>query len=77
MSTPNDSKVNGILTAIGILVLLLSAATGNAYVMFTVAIAAVVAVAIFGRKSFGWPVLFGVTAAAVTAVAVVVGITKF
>jgi hypothetical protein len=77
MNSPNDSKLNGILTAIGIIVLLLGAATGNAYVMFAVAIAAIVGVAICGRKSFRWPVLFGMTVAAVTAFAVAFGITKF
>jgi hypothetical protein len=77
MNIPNDSRLNGILTAVGIMVLLLGCATGNAYVMFAAAIAAIVAVAIFGRKSFRWRVLFGMAVAAVTAVAVVVGITRF
>lgn len=77
MNTPNDSKLNGILTAIGIIVLLVGTATGNAYVMFALAIAAIVPVAIFGRKSFSWRALFGMTVAAVTAFAVAFGITKF
>jgi hypothetical protein len=77
MNAPNASKRNGILMAIGIIVLLLGAATGNAYVMFAVAIAALVAVAIFGRQSFRWSVLFGMMAAAATAIAVVIVITSF
>ena len=71
-----DSTLNGIVTAIGILVLVLGTASGNAYVLFTMAIAAIVAVALFGRKSFSWRVVFGVTVAAVTACAVAFGITR-
>ena len=77
MNAPNDSKFNEILTAIGILVLVLGTATGNAYVMLAMGIAAIAAVAIFGRKSFSWPAVFGVTAAAVVAFAVAFGITRF
>ena len=76
MNDPNDSKLNGIVEAIGILVLVLGTATGNAYVMFAMAIAAIVAVAIFGRKSFSWRAVFGVSVAAVTAFAVAAGITR-
>lgn len=76
MNIPNDTKLNGIVTAIGIIVLLLGTATGNAYVMFIMAIAAIVAVAIFGRKSLSWGAVFGMTVAVVTAFAVAFGITR-
>ena len=76
MNAPNESKLDGIVTAIGILVLVLGTATGNAYVMLAMAIAAIVAVAIFGRKSFSWPAVFGVTVAAVTAFAVAFGVNR-
>jgi uncharacterized membrane protein len=77
MNTANDSRMNGIVAAIGIIVLLLGTATGNAYVMFAMASVAIITVAIFGRKSFSWRALFAVTVAAMTAFAVAVGITSF
>jgi hypothetical protein len=77
MNAPNESKLNGILTAMGILVLLLGTATGNAYVMLAMAIAALVAVAIFRRKSLSWRAWFGMTVAWVMAFAVAFGITRF
>jgi hypothetical protein len=76
MNAPNDSKLNEMVTAIGILVLVLGTATGNAYVMFAMAIVALVAVAIVGRKSFGWRALLGVTVATVTAIAVAFGVSQ-
>jgi len=77
MNAPKESKLDGILTAIGLLVLVIGTATGNAYVMFAMAIGALVAVAIFGRNSFSWRALFGVTVAAATAFAFAFGTTRF
>ncbi len=77
MNAPNDSNLNGILTAIGIIVLLVGTATGNAYVMLAMAIAALVAVAIFARESLSWRACFGMTVAAVMAFALAFGITRF
>lgn len=76
MNVPNDSKMNGIVTAIGILVLVIGTATGNAYVMFTMVIAALVAVMILSKSSSSWRGVVGVTVAAVTAFAVAYGITR-
>jgi drug/metabolite transporter (DMT)-like permease len=77
MNTANDSKLNDILVALGIMVLVLGTATGNAYVMFAMAVAAIAAVAIFGRRAISWRAWFGAMVAAVTAVAVVFGLAKF
>jgi hypothetical protein len=76
MNTANDSKLNGIVEAIGILVLVLGTATGNAYVMFAMAIAAIVALAIFGSNSFSWRAAFAMSVAAVTAFAMAFGIAR-
>ena len=77
MNAPNESKLDGIVTAIGILVLVLGTATGNAYVMLAMAIVALVAMAILGRKSLSWRAMFVATVTAVTAFAVAFGITRF
>ena len=77
MNTANESRMNGVVEAIGIMVLVLGTATGNAYVMLAMAVAAIVAVAIFGRKSLGWRALFGMAVAAVAAFALAIGITSF
>ena len=77
MNTANDSKLNDMLPAVGIMVLLLGTATGNAYVMFAMAVAAIVAVAIFGRRAIRWRAWFGAIAAAATAFAVAFGLAKF
>jgi len=68
--------LSGIVTALGVLVLVLGTATGNAYVMFAAAIAAIIAVAIFGRKSLSWHVVFGMAVVTVAAFAFAFGITK-
>ena len=77
MNTANESRMNGFVEAVGIMVLMLGTATGNAYVMLAMAVAAIVAVAILGRTSLSWRALFGMAVAAVTAFALAIGITGF
>ena len=76
-TTPtSDSRRNGIIGAIGVLVLLLGTATGNAYAILTMAIVALVAIVIFFRQRLGRNVIFAMTAAAATAIGIAVAMTK-
>lgn len=77
MNTPSHPNMDGIVTAIGIGVLLLGAATGSAYVMFVLAVVGMLAVAILAPGRIGWRGLFCAAIAATTAAAVACGISRF
>jgi hypothetical protein len=53
MDTTNKQKMSGIVAVIGLIVLLLGTATGNAYVMLLMAAVALTAVTIYYRRAFG------------------------
>ena len=72
-----NSRKDGIVTAIGVLVLLLGTATGNAYAMLVMAIIALAVIAIFYRQRLSRNVLLVILTAAVTAATVAIGITNF
>jgi hypothetical protein len=76
MNAADNSKLNGIVTALGILVLVIGTASGNAYVMLAMAVAALAGIAIVSRRAMGWRALVAMTAAAATAFAVAIGITS-
>lgn len=52
-SSPLDSRSDEIVTAIGVLVLLFCAMTGNAFVVLAMSVIALGAIAIFFRQSLG------------------------
>ena len=71
----SDLDRNGIVGAIGVLVLLIGTATGNAYVMFPMAIVALLVTTVLVRQRLWRNVLLATFAAAIAALAVV-AITK-
>jgi hypothetical protein len=75
MNKPNSRK-DGIVTAIGVLVLVIGTATGNAYVMLALAVVALVVLAVFFRKRVGRTALLAMAVSAVTVAAVAAAITK-
>lgn len=61
---PNqDSKRDEIITAIGLLVLLIGTATGNAIAMLTMAIVTLAVIAVFFRHRIGQKALLTIVAA--------------
>ena len=59
MNTPpaTNSRRDNLVTAIGVLVLLLGTATGNAIVMLGLSVVALVVIAVFYRKTIGGPLM--------------------
>ena len=77
-TTPaTNSHATGIVTAVGLMVLLLGTATGNAYAMLLMSIVALVAITIFYRKILGRKLFLVTVFAAAMAAAVVFAITWF
>jgi O-antigen ligase len=72
----SNSHKNGIVAAIGVLVLLIGTATGNAYLMLAMAIVALLVCAILLRQRLRRNVLLAVFAAAAIGAVVVVAFTK-
>jgi hypothetical protein len=71
---PSESRNDGIVATIGLLVLLLGTATGNAYAMLAMAIVAIVIVVIFFRQRVArhaW-LLTGVAASVAAVVAIAI-----
>jgi O-antigen ligase len=65
-----NSRKGGIVAAIGLLVLLLGTATGNAYMMLAMAISALAIIAIVYRGKLGRGAMLAITAATATAITV-------
>ena len=72
----SNSLKNGIVAAIGLLVLLIGTATGNAYVMLAMAIIALLAITMLVREHLRGNVLFAIFATAVAAFVVAMAIAK-
>lgn len=70
------SRNDGIVAAIGALVLLLGTATGNAFAVLATAIVAFALIAIFQPQKLRHTVLLAMTVAASKATAVAIAITK-
>ena len=76
-TTPaKTSSKSGIVTAIGVLVLLLGTATGNAYVLLVMSIVALAVIGIFYRHELSRIAWMVMLVAVATAVAVAFAITK-
>ena len=76
-STPTTrTRQDGIVTAIGVLVLLLGTATGNAYVMLAMSIVAIGLIAVFFRQRLKRSLSFVMIVAAMTAAVVAFAVTK-
>ena len=65
-------RKGGLVLAMSILVLLVGTATGNAFAMLVMAVAALAVVGIFYRQELGWTALLTIVVAAVAAAAVAV-----
>lgn len=65
--SPVDSRKDGIVTAICVLVFLVSTATGSAYVMFIVSIVTLALMTLFYRERLGRMPLLALGVAAVAA----------
>lgn len=68
---PSNSHENGIVASIGVLVLLIGTATGNAYVMLAMAVVALPVMTVLMRQRLQRNVLLAMFAAAIAAVVVV------
>ena len=68
MST--ETRKDGLVVAISILVLVIGTATGNAYAMFGISLAALVLVGLWYRKRIGSGAILITSLAAVTAMAI-------
>jgi hypothetical protein len=77
MPRATNSRKDGIVTAIGVLVLLLGTATGNAIAMLVMSIVGLAVITIFYRQSFGRIALLVMLVGACTAAAVAVLIAAF
>jgi O-antigen ligase len=67
----SDSQKDGIVAAIAVLVLLVGTATGNAYLMLAMAIAALLVISILVRQSLWRNLLLAMFGAAIGAVVTV------
>jgi hypothetical protein len=78
-STPADDRSkDAIVTSLGLLTMLLGAATGNAYAMFAISVTALIGIAIFLPRRPHRTRLFALTLVAAAAAAVVAAaISKF
>ena len=74
MNTQSANKLrkNSIVTAIGILVLVIGTATGSAYAMLAMAAVGLTLIAISYRQELGWNELWLMAVAAVTASAIAI-----
>ena len=67
---PKDYRRDGLLGVIAVIVLLLGTATGNAYAMLGMSVAAFVLMMVFCRQRIGSGALLVANVAAVTAAAI-------
>ncbi len=67
---PTDSRKDDLLGAMAVIVLLIGTATGNAYAMLGMSVAALVLMAVFCRRRDGSGALLVALVAAVTAAAI-------
>jgi hypothetical protein len=74
MNWTRPARKDGIVAAIGVLVLLLGTATGNAYSMLAIALIGLGVLALFYRQTVGRNALVALTVAAAAAIAVVIAI---
>ena len=74
-NSPVDSRKDGIVTAICVLVFMISTATGNAYVMLGAAVVTLAVVSVWYRERLGPLPLLAVGVAAVVACLVALSIT--
>jgi hypothetical protein len=73
MST--ETRRDGLVVAISILVLVIGTATGNAYAMFGISLAALALVTIWYRKRIGGGAILITSLAAVTAMVIAFALT--
>jgi hypothetical protein len=71
------SRKEGIVTAIGVLVLLLGTATGNAYAMLAMAVVALATITVFYGEELGRKILLAMALAAGIATVVALAIARF
>ena len=78
MNTTTDTNVrrDGVITAIGIIVLLIATATGNAFAMLAAALVALAAIAIVFRNKSGSRILAAIATALVVGIAVAAVMAK-
>jgi len=78
MNTPpvTNSRTDSIAAAIGVLVLLIGTATGNAWAMLTMAVVALAALAVMYRRGIGRNLVRAMILAAATAIVVAIAISR-
>ncbi len=64
---PMDSRKNDVLGAIGVIILLIGTATGNAYAMLGLSVTAITLLTLFCRRQIGSGALWVAFVAALTA----------
>lgn len=69
---PTDSRRDDLLGVIAVIVLMISTATGNAYAMLGMSVAALVLMTVFCRRRIGNGSLLVALVAAVTAAAIAI-----
>jgi len=67
---PVDSRIDDLLGAIAVIVLLIGTATGNAYTMLGMSVVSLVLIAAFCRQKIGSGAILVALVAAVTATAI-------
>ncbi|HWB10264.1 MAG TPA: hypothetical protein VG826_13620 [Pirellulales bacterium] len=67
---PSSLDRNGIVVAVGVLVLLIGTATGNAYLMLAMAVVALLVTTVLVRQRLWYHVLLATFAAVIAALAV-------
>ena len=72
----HDSRNDKIVTTVGLLVLLLGTATGDAYAMLVMSVFALFVMAVFLREGRGRAVLLTLAVAAMTGALVAVGVAS-
>ena len=72
---PTESRKNDLFGAIAVIVLLVGTATGNAYALLGLSVAALVLMVVFGRKQLGRGALLAGLVAAVTAAVIAIVLT--
>ena len=75
-TSPVNTRKDGIVGAIGILIILIGTATGSAYALLGMSVIALAFLAIFYREHMGRKSILIICAAAIFAMALVAAITK-
>jgi len=71
-----NSRTDSIAAAIGVLVLLIGTATGNAWAMLAMAVVALAALAVMYRRGIGRNIVRAMILAAATAIVVAIAISR-